>query len=410
MMNKRFLMVLIAAIYAMFSSSTPDHFGFAEAAMGLFLVLLVGIRGAASTMSLGLSHGVNFLTFLRISFIFLLLVPTTYGLLWRDNYLMDWVRDVIPLFYGFLPVLLAPYFKREPNLWLRSLCIMLTGIGCAFSVRFFLIDGFELANLGKVVIFGDMNYFPMDPSVTFGAIFALLEALRAADLRKYRQAILWAVLSTLCVASLAATVVRAPLILYAIVLTARVLLIKSTNWAKRLVKIVLVFSLVVTGVFALPLIDLIGEKFMSAGLNMKDLEIREVINFSTGSLTSFAFGIGWGGKFISPAVGIPVRFVHNFPIYLLLKGGIAAFLIGLAIIARVYGGITRRWLRSGLGVRAVQSYHPSVLGAALVVFSSSFFLQANFKSFSFGLVLSVALLTLGIFNKRTRKISFTRNY
>lgn len=412
---KAYMLFALGLIYAGFSSSTPDAIGLPELLIGLLLALIVGLSGPISltTCITASTRTSILLPILQVSFLYLCIVPTVYGLAFNQVELMDWVRDIIPLFYMFLPVLWIPLLRQHPLVWAQIIAYVLTLIGTLFAIRFFLIDDVSILNLGRAVMFGDMNYFPMDPAVTFTAVFALLEGFRALENRSIRKALLWFMLSTICIASLAAMMVRAPLILYSIVLMTRVLTLKSAGILGAIVQTVTLFTFLFILALAAPVFELLVAKMEATGLNAKDAEIRTLIELAFSNPIALLFGTGWGGTFLSPAVGVHVRFIHNFAGYFFLKAGIFGLLISTLVILRTYPSLAYRWLTSNKPSRRSHTRLSSVHAACFVVLSSSFFLQANFKSLSFGLVLTIAMLSIGLFqlvsNKATQSIHTSSN-
>jgi hypothetical protein len=326
-----------------------------------------------------------------------------YGLAFNQVELTDWVRDIIPLFYMFLPVLWIPMLRQHPQGWAQIIAYVLTLIGTLFAIRFFLIDDVSIRNLGRAVMFGDMNYFPMDPAVTFTAVFALLEGFRAMENRSTKKALFWFMLSAVSIASLAAMMVRAPLILVALIFITRItrLRIKGFFGLSFLAAIILITCTIVLS--ALPLLELIIEKFQTAGLNTKDTELIELFSFLTSGPMPLMFGTGWGGTFISPAYGMPVRFVHNFAGYFFLKSGAAGFIIAILIIINTYPQLLKKWINPTKHDASNVSPLSSIYPACIAVLSSSYFLQPNFKSLTFGLVLATSMLSIGLFSSRQQK-------
>jgi hypothetical protein len=394
--------LLLAAtfIYAQFSSSTPEEIGWAEVTIAAILICLVGARGGLTLLAVQ-SGETHFVRFGRASLIFLIVVGSFRGLIGTNNAIGDFVRDAIPLLYMGLFIFLYPYLRRDPEVWLKAVSFALVFIGLSYSIRFFQIDTVEFRYVGRRSFFGDFNYFPMDPAVTFGAVFAMLEAFRALENRRDIQALLWLLVSVICIASLAAMLVRAPLILFATVLVVRTLVLKRPGLIGLTLKIGLLLGLTSLIPYASPLYNLVMSKFSDAGLNGKGAEMLDVLDFSFSGLGPLFFGTGWGGEFVSPSVNVPIRYVHNFSGYLLLKTGVFGFFIAICMIFLIYVRGAFLWANSRFGALTPKQLSNSVVGAALVTLSSSFFLQANFKSLSFGLVLVAVTIAQGHIKKLT---------
>ena len=123
------------------------------------------------------------------------------------------------------------------------------------------------------------------------------------------------------------------------------------------------------------------------GLNKRDLELSAVWDYSSSSLDSFLFGSGLGGG-ISSAVsgGHEWRFVHNMFAYYLFKTGIIGLLIYSVfffyLIRHIFSAINFSWVSN-----------PFLYKSYAVIFSNFIingFLEAGFKSLSFGIFLCLA--------------------
>jgi hypothetical protein len=100
------LLVLAVAVYACFSSPTPDQPGWAEGAVAVLLVLAVGVRRAVlaflpeTRMPLWRLAG-------GLLLIYGFSVPVLNGL-WRGHDMGLIMRDVIPFLFLTMPLFLAP--------------------------------------------------------------------------------------------------------------------------------------------------------------------------------------------------------------------------------------------------------------------------------------------------------------
>jgi hypothetical protein len=263
-----------------------------------------------------------------------------------------------------------------------------------YSLRFFSIESVSIANVGGSIMFGNMNYFPQDPAVTFGAFFALSEGFRYFYKGKPYLSFMYVFSSIICLASLVGMMVRAPMILWFIVFLALVFFERSNIIARFLV---LIFSFVL--VYCLwdrlaDLIVLVAQKFSNVGMNNKDKEFLVVFKDVVSDPFVLLFGWGWGGLIQTPTFGGPVRFVHNFWVYFFAKAGVVGGIFASMII--VYGylllftKVARSFLMGGVGA-ALGNWGSPAIGL-LAVLSSSLFLQANFKSLTFGFILFLTFL------------------
>lgn len=392
------IFVALISIYAFLSSSTPDEFGIPEALMGLLLVVFVGFRGA--TLSLGgfLMHRQNAVPSIAYwSFLVLVTVLSLWGLIIRQNQLSDYIRDVVPLLYLFLPVFFVPQMTRHRDAW-QKLCIAaLCVIGVAYSVRHFMSDEVGIAALGHAIVFGDSNYFPMDPAVLFASTFLLTSGLVKLFDGKWITSAAYLMLGAVAFASLLGVLVRAQIFLVLMSLLF-ILVVQSLRSPRVLIFGIaplcagLVFVVLATGSdFAESLFGLMVAKSESAGLlNSRDLEAQVVINNAMSSLDAMLLGEGWGGVVDNPAGGGVVRFTHNIEIYGLLKGGlIGSLFVGLYAFVNI-----RDYLKDGWRTLArLDILRLPLMLAIGNVLCLNLLLEPGFKMFSFGLVLTVLWLS-----------------
>ena len=136
-------------------------------------------------------------------------------------------------------------------------------------------------------------------------------------------------------------------------------------------------------------------------MNTKDLEIVDAFGYFLQDSWSFLFGYGWGGLFQSISVGQEVRFVHNFIMYHAFKAGVIGFIFAFTIVSFLYGSLLVEFVSKSFSKTRLQ-FSTSLHVACLLTFTSSFFLQANFKSLSFGLIVAGAIYSLIMLNQPTR--------
>lgn len=391
------LFIVLISIYAFLSSSTPEEFGLPEAVMGLLLLGFVGARGAMLSMGGFLAKrqkGVPSVAYW--SFLALALVPSVWGVLVLGNQLSDYIRDVIPLLYLFLPIFFVPQMINHREAWQRLCIAALCVIGIAYSVRHFMSDAVGVAGLGQEIIFGDKNYFPMDPAVLFAATFLLASGLVKLTDGKWMQGTLRLMLGTVAFASLVGVLVRAQIFLVLFSLLA-VLVCHLLRYPRSFILWVIPLGAGLIFVVASAdtnyldtLFGLIAAKSEHAGfLNSRDLEAQAVINNAMSGIGQLLLGEGWGGLIDNPAGGGVVRFTHNFELYALLKGG----LIGLILIALYSFLHVRNLARQGWRSWAQRDFQRLPLLLAIGnVLCVNLLLEGGYKIFSFGLVLTVLWL------------------
>lgn len=382
--------------YAIFSFPFPRNPGAVEVLIGLLLVMAVGWQGASTAWG-GVflrSRGGIGLKLVSISFAWLLCVPLLVGVLMQWH-VVDIIRDVIPLIYLYIPVLLLPFLLRSRLDWAWLLMWLLSIVGVIFSIRFFIITGAALSDIGRTSLFDDLLYLPYDPSVLFAGIFLPLMAIIRVKLSRPSsifKSMIMLMGGLLSLAALAGVVQRAPLGLA--VLAMLIFLLRMTRhsfW--RSVVLALVIGVVVilayeqiTGIW-----ELLLKKQALHGFNQKLEELIVIASGIGSSPINVLFGLGWGGLFRAPAYGgLAVSFTHSLPSYILLKTGI----LGVVMFIVFAGWVLRRYLRAMLRVWFDNTERlPGLLAASASLMIGLLF-QPTFKLLTYGVIV-LALVLLG---------------
>ena len=388
------MLSLALMLYALGSSPTPDSLGMIELTIGALLFFAVSIQGLGRVILASTPRCIFFIGFSRIMLLYFVLVTSVVGLL-RGAGVIDFFRDIVPLGYIFIYVLLWPIGSKNPDRYVLIVSHLLLFVGLSYSVRYFFIEGVSVADLGRATMYGDMNYLPQDPAVTFGAVFALAEGFQYFFKRKSILSIAYFFASLICIASLVGMAARAPTILWFVV-AIFFIFFKGGGFEK----LIALASVLVLGyhffAFFNEMYSLVAGKFANVGLNTKDEEFIAVLNEVLSDPFVLLFGWGWGSLIETPTLGGEVRFLHNFWLYFFAKAGLVGAIFALVII--IYGFFflvakVARWLILGR-VKQLAENRSSVAIGVLAVLSSSLFLQANFKSLTFGFILFLAFLIL----------------
>jgi hypothetical protein len=379
----------VIAVYAFLSSSTPDKVGIAEVCIGSVLVVLLFSAGVRFWVGRFPANNVcSPYSGVYLGSLYVVFVPAVWGLLVKTNGVRDFVRDIIPLWYFFLPLLFLPLIKNKEIIWRNRLIVSICVIGVCYSLRFLMIDpGNFTASIGKTVFFGDRNYFQMDPAVIFSAIFLTVYALTCLLDGKFRLGFCAAILGGGVYLVIVASVVRAQIVLVPLAFIGALLLI----FVRRPIKVLAIsIPLAILGyIYVNPMLGLLAPaiaKTASVGLaNSRDAEMLTVLNNAASGLSPLLMGEGWGGLIrTSASAGNPVRFVHNSLAYFLFKAGI----LGLCAILPYYWWIGRSFVHSF----PVARKDPIVFSAWLASFgalSLNLVFEPGYKMFSMGLVLTL---------------------
>lgn len=382
-------LLLALAIYGLFSAPAPSGIRLAEAAIALLLLLVVGVRRPLYVVTghaLRDPHLARWETPALLALAWLLWVPLLRGL-WVGWVPGDMVRDVVPLFYLFLPVLLVPLFmdgRREVARRLLGWGLMLAG--AAFALRWWKQAHWGFGAVGLRAMADGGAYLLNAPSVLFAGIALPLTGVRMLA----RGGAAWWVAGAACVAvgalclvALAGAVHRMALGLAAIAFLAAGL------WRAR--RSPLAVGLALAGLAALSLafpeavggaLTQVAEKNRLAGANSRWEEAVAVIALTIADPGSFLFGQGWGSLIVNPAVGgWRVSYTHTLPTYALAKTGVLG-----ALALAAYG--------LALAPRAVEALRrdPGLAVAALPPLAISFCAHTSFKYLDTGLLLTLLLL------------------
>jgi len=380
---------LMSLVYGAFSSSTPDSIGIAEIFIGLCLLVLVGIKAPVTVFDLARNdkgaHNVHIPLYVRMSFLYLLTVPTVYGVVYMQNDIGNWVRDFIPFIYMFLPVLLVRQVSLQPERWLKILLISLCVIGFFFSIRFFIETGFDLSGIGKRLLIADNRDNTMqDPASQFYLGFST--CLGVWLLLKSRKLLGALVLSAALIpwAVMFASIMRGPVVLTAMSILIMLLYWLQARGSKRVAIIPLLLLFVIVGIYGQELLMIVGngldlllQKQENHGLSSRDQEVTAVFS-QMNTIPTLLFGMGWGGLVDSPFGG-QYRFVHNMLLYFIFKVG----LLGLFFFLLYFFWLGN--LALGLFRKGVVFF--IILVSLLPPLVVAMVLEPMFKSLSFGLVL-----------------------
>lgn len=381
-------------VYSLYSSSTPDSYGLAELTIGLILVFLVGFRRVIWVFSLAdmgekNKYGTQVPIYVVLSLIYLLLIPTINGLLFTGNSISDYIRDVIPLLYFFLPVLLLHRMVQFPERWLfftvSGLCI----VGVLFAIRHFTESGSSISDVGQTFIFGTSAYFAQDPAVQFAGAFLVCFGIVSLMESHYLRAAFCLMLAIFPWAAMFGIIARAPtiLVVFSIILTIAYYFLNSRKRI-RAVLLLLAFSILIFGLFHENIsrllegvIQLLMEKQAKHGLSSRDLEMKAVLDNVDG-IRVLLFGEGWGGLMANPTGnGAKFRFVHNMFGYFFMKSGLFGM---LALFFYIFWYVK---MLTGILRKQISPLYFSMLAAMIVPMVINMMLEAGYKTLSFGLLL-----------------------
>lgn len=378
---------LICLIYSGFSTPWPKSVGWPEIVIGMLLVAIVAFNGISILQNWKIKEKVTsaFPIYIFGIFAYLLLVPLVTGQI-RNWDKVDVVRDVIPLFYMFIPLLIGYLFVQSPIVWRERISILLGLVGVIFSIRYFIDPhGVEINYL----------YLPQAPEVIFGGIFWLLKAFegRLKDPMNW----LYLLMGVICFVATLMFKQRAEVGLIALAVLIQAVIDKKARKNILILALTTVFLfLVVTqfGDFGKSVQNAITGQWSSLyskmriyGFNGKDIELASVAQLVFSE--SPVFGLGWGAIWKSPIfLNQYVSFTHSWLSYIFLKSGLLGLLMLFVYLFWLVKPVIKILIHYQQKDSAVL---PSLIGC-LFVLTHGFLFQPTFKTLGFGFVLLVLYL------------------
>ena len=379
---------LALAVYGLLSAPAPADIRPAEAVIGALLVLGVGFLRplyVATGHSLLDRESLPWELPAVLSLAVLLWCPLMRGV-WLGWAPRDMVRDVIPLLYLFLPVLLVPLLRAASD---RAVDLLIAGMavaGAGFALRWWKQAEWGFGAVGVRAMADGGVYLLNAPSVLFAAI--LLPAFGFGMLVRggwpRRAAGVVAILGGLmCLAALAGAVHRMALGLAVVAFAAQ-----GLWWLRRAP-----LAALGAGVAALLLVVLVPEVLLGAlgqvvektrlaGANTRWEEAEAAVGQALSSPSAFLFGQGWGALLANPAVGgWRVSYTHTLATYAIAKAGV----VGLCALTAYLGGLAPRAL---MLLRADPALGWAVVPPLLMALGA----HTSFKYLDTGLLLTLMVL------------------
>lgn len=376
-------------LYGGVSVPAPPSLRWGEAAIGLLILLSIGWRRPLMVATGHALRGTDESEWMIVAVAalgWLLWVPLLRGaaLGWEAAEIL---RDVVPLFYLFLPVLLVPALRRAGVWGVRLPAAGLALAGLLLALRWWKQSDWGFGAVGRRAMADGGTYLLNAPSVLFAAVAlpALALSLVAAgeSFRRWIAAFACAAGGALCLGALAGAVHRTALGLAALSLA-----MVALWWVRRRPWLA-VPLLLAAGFVVLPAGDaLVGawqqvaEKTRLTGANTRWEEAAAVIDHAASSAWTLLFGDGWGARIANPAVGgWRVSYTHTLVSYSLLKTGI----LGVLALGAYLCALLRPW-------RRLLAEDPPLAMAVVPPLLMALCLHTSFKYLDTGVILSLMLL------------------
>ncbi|MFV3073921.1 hypothetical protein [Niveispirillum fermenti] len=308
--------------------------------------------------------------------------------LWNGWGLTDMVRDIVPMMFLALPLLLAPALAHLPDRSADRLADAAAMGGVALAMRWWLDAGMALSAVGSAPLGEGRDYLLNSALIPFASVWLGLRGMDGLAMGTgwFRRvpALLALAGAACCLLAQAATLHRAGLGLSLLALLAGLalplwrLVVRRPVWLVLGLFLLALFLLVIREPLA-GVAGLLADKTQAVGLNNRADEFLAVLDQMGRSPVAFLFGDGWGALVANPAVGWwRVSYTHSAASYFLLKLGA----VGLALVV-IYAG-----LLAGLVVRS-PAVPMRLLLAATPSLLLGLLLHTSFKYICFSMIISL---------------------
>ena len=377
-------------LYGLWGSPTPNNPNWVEFTIALLLILAVGGRDLYAAFKISWKDKVeNWRLTAQIFLIFGLSVPVMIAVL--NGAPIDIIfRDIVGFVFLCLPLFIVPFLKRQEghSCLFINLCMM---IGLMFAARVLIPHFLLFRNTTELL------YLANSPLVLMSALYLAAMAFyflyQRVSLRTVIQALIYMSLASIAIMAMFVDLQRASFL--ALALSAFSLIIIGLMKAPmRMVApiFVIVLSASFVAPYILDVMQNVGLKTSQVGLNMRTQELLAVWDNLSASGWSILFGQGWGSSFASPAVGmLNVTYTHSLLSYIFFKMGLVGLFLCLVYLFFIFEKLVRVYCTD------------PVKGTALIwPFIIPIFLYASHKSFDFGLLLSLILLSAALLHKEAK--------
>ena len=390
-----FFYIISLTIYGLLSTSTPDKITIVEILIGFSLLIVVGLEGLSELMKSDKysdEHDFKVPNIVKFSFFYLIFLPSLYGLVFFENSIKNWIRDIIPLLYLFLPLLVIKKINfASRSLFLYSI-LLLCLVGASFSIRFFFDSVGSLSNLGTSQIIAlNKDNIALDPATQFFLSFTSCFSVWLLMRGKIFFGIIILIISFLPWAVVIGVISRAPIFFtfFSIFFTIFYWIILNEN--KKIGALFLIILLIILiyfnnfyNYFFKNTLELLIQKNIRYGLNTRGIEFDVVMNSLNSNIFKFFFGNGWGSLIEIPNMYI-LRNLHNVFLYFTYKTGF----FGLICILIYFIWIIKLVLLIGFK----NKFFLIVMISMINPLVNTALLQPMFKSLSFGvLILLIPLM------------------
>jgi len=397
--NMRFAALLLGiVIYAIAGTPTPDAPGIIEICVAFLLIFAMGVDGLRYAISpLNFKTDEMWVSGARILLYYGITVSLLAAVLNGHN-LSAILRDLTAFMFLLLPIFIRPLLQNLHPDKFRFIIAACIFSGCLFAIRDW--AGLASISIPGIVAGERLSYLSNSPLTLMAAIslagIGICLYYRGEFVRGWLLGSILLGIAVFPLATMAMGLQRASIGCFLLAVS---VFLGIAMWSRPKRFTIPVLLLGIGTVCIFPMVENIGASlFMKSdqvGFNMRPEEIKAVWNGvfvydGTGSINNISFltGLGWGGSFRSPAVGMmEVYFTHGLMGSALLKTGLIGFFLHAFYLAAIASCFLRvRKLRQ-FNMHDYNLAAYVILLSLLCPFLIDIFLYAAFKSLDFGLIL-----------------------
>lgn len=389
------LAALAAALLLQGAAGRPAPPLFRPEIEGVIALLLILAAGWRQPLAVALGGAGQRWEAVGAGCLAVLLWPPLARAAWAGWPVGDVVRDVVPLLFLFLPLLLVPALRPAGRAGAHGLAAVLMLEGLFFVLRWWRHADWGFGAVGARVMSDGGGYLLNAPSVLFAAVAWPLVGLHCLERPSF-----WRLLGGLAALAAGAVCVAALLgaahrLAFGLIVVAALVALWTRRrrlvWLWPVLALAAAVAVGLEGERLLGALERIVEKTRLAGGNARLEEATAALSAAGETLLGALFGAGWGARLENPAVGgWRVAYTHTFATYLLFKAGVVGLAAGVVWLTTLLPAVARLWRRDA-------AWGIAVAAPLFVAFTA----HTSYKYLDTGVLLALLILLAG---ERARKI------
>jgi O-Antigen ligase len=409
---KNYFFITALLLYSIISNPFPIKIGIPEILIGFLIILSINYTYLLPLSLREINLKFNYLINFQIILFVLLFVPTIVVIVSSKFSIEDYVRDIVPFLYIFMPYFyhILIYSKFRWYLYLPWI-ISIMGSILSFRYLYIIYVNYGIApflSLGNSSYGDNLLYLTYDASVHFSPVFLLSNSMLMLFKRKYFFSILTFILGMFPFLGNLIFAQRGPTFLTMACVSIFAIIISARRTKKYFMIILLIgvafllFIVFNSNIFSsffekekFSIFSKLLEKQEKFGLNAKDSEFYTVLGIISASIPKIIFGIGWGSVFKNPIIypGIEVSFTHSAFTYYLLKTGVLGLCFFIFYLLTIFKYFFRKKLfLLNIKTDEFMTHKILVFLSASTAIIIGILFQPSYKTLSFGVVLLILFL------------------